>query len=619
MRWRVFPATWDGQQREGDVAQIVDEDVNGVRVVKAFGQEQPRARAGRRRRPRRSTARRCGRCACSPATSRCCRPIPTLGQVADPGPRRLAGPAPPDHARARSWPSPPTSTQLVAPGPPAGRRPDHRPAGPGRRRADLPAARPAPGHRRRARTRSSCRELRGEIDLRRRRTSPTATGAAGPARLRPAHRGRASGWPSSARAAAASRPRPCWSRASTTPTAGAVLGRRPRRARRHPALAAPPDRRRVRGELPVLRLGPRQHRLRPPGRHRRRDRGGGPGRAGPRVHRRRCPAATTPWSASAGLTLSGGQRQRIALARAHPVRPAHPDPRRRHQRRRRPTEEAIHDALREVMAGRTTLLVAHRRSTLHLADRIVVLDARPGRRAGHPRRARWSAAPLYRRCCPGSTRSVAEAVGDRIEALATLAARRRRPRRRGPGRGSPAAAAASGPRRAGPLGAARASAPGSAAAAAAAGGSTWRRRPSCWPGWPRCRRSATCPTVDLDAESRPDPRLQPAAGCCASSAGRCCSAWSWSSSTRWPRLAGPVLVKTGIDSGVSAGLAGRAVRRRRRSSWSSPWPTWSTRSARPSSPAGPPSGSCCRCGSGSGPSCSASRSTTTSARWPAGS
>jgi ATP-binding cassette subfamily B protein len=39
MRWRIFPATWDGQQREGDVVQIVDEDLNGVRVVKAFGQE----------------------------------------------------------------------------------------------------------------------------------------------------------------------------------------------------------------------------------------------------------------------------------------------------------------------------------------------------------------------------------------------------------------------------------------------------------------------------------------------------------------------------------------------------------------------------------------------------
>lgn len=40
MRWRVFPATWDAQQKEGDIAQIVDEDVNGFRVVKAFGQEQ---------------------------------------------------------------------------------------------------------------------------------------------------------------------------------------------------------------------------------------------------------------------------------------------------------------------------------------------------------------------------------------------------------------------------------------------------------------------------------------------------------------------------------------------------------------------------------------------------
>jgi len=40
MRLKVFPATWDGQQREGEVAEIVDEDVNGVRVVKAFGQEE---------------------------------------------------------------------------------------------------------------------------------------------------------------------------------------------------------------------------------------------------------------------------------------------------------------------------------------------------------------------------------------------------------------------------------------------------------------------------------------------------------------------------------------------------------------------------------------------------
>src|SRR5262249_48040541 len=37
-------------------------------------------------------------------------------------------------------------------------------------------------------------------------------------------------------------------------------------------------------------------------------------------------------------------------------------------------EAEIHGALREVMHGRTTLIIAHRRSTLNLADRIVVLD-----------------------------------------------------------------------------------------------------------------------------------------------------------------------------------------------------------------------------------------------------
>jgi ATP-binding cassette subfamily B protein len=39
MRLQIFPAAWDAQQREGDVAQIVDEDITGVRVVKAFGRE----------------------------------------------------------------------------------------------------------------------------------------------------------------------------------------------------------------------------------------------------------------------------------------------------------------------------------------------------------------------------------------------------------------------------------------------------------------------------------------------------------------------------------------------------------------------------------------------------
>lgn len=97
-----------------------------------------------------------------------------------------------------------------------------------------------------------------------------------------------------------------------------------------------------------------------------------------------------------GLTLSGGQRQRIALARAILTDPrllvlddatSAVDAR---------VEHEIHEALREVMRGRTTLLIAHRRSTLGLADRIAVLDA--GRLADigtHDELQRRSA--LYRR------------------------------------------------------------------------------------------------------------------------------------------------------------------------------------------------------------------------------
>ncbi|TDU06560.1 ATP-binding cassette subfamily B protein [Streptomyces sp. 846.5] len=75
-----------------------------------------------------------------------------------------------------------------------------------------------------------------------------------------------------------------------------------------------------------------------------------------------------------GLTLSGGQRQRVALARAILADPrilllddatSAVDAQ---------VEAEIHEALRTVMSGRTTLLIAHRRSTLQLADRIAVLD-----------------------------------------------------------------------------------------------------------------------------------------------------------------------------------------------------------------------------------------------------
>ena len=75
-----------------------------------------------------------------------------------------------------------------------------------------------------------------------------------------------------------------------------------------------------------------------------------------------------------GLTLSGGQRQRIALARTLLT-----DPRvlvldDATSAVDATTEEEIQASLSTLLEGRTTLLIAHRRSTLRLADRIVVVD-----------------------------------------------------------------------------------------------------------------------------------------------------------------------------------------------------------------------------------------------------
>jgi ABC-type multidrug transport system fused ATPase/permease subunit len=75
-----------------------------------------------------------------------------------------------------------------------------------------------------------------------------------------------------------------------------------------------------------------------------------------------------------GLTLSGGQRQRVAIARALLA-----DPRilildDATSSLDATTEAAIKAGLREAMAGRTTFVIAHRLSTVSLADEIVVLD-----------------------------------------------------------------------------------------------------------------------------------------------------------------------------------------------------------------------------------------------------
>ncbi|MFM8305283.1 MAG: ABC transporter ATP-binding protein [Actinomycetota bacterium] len=75
-----------------------------------------------------------------------------------------------------------------------------------------------------------------------------------------------------------------------------------------------------------------------------------------------------------GFSLSGGQRQRIAIARAVLADPrvlilddatSAVDPSKEHE---------IRAALREVMAGRTTIIIAHRPATIALADRVILID-----------------------------------------------------------------------------------------------------------------------------------------------------------------------------------------------------------------------------------------------------
>ena len=96
-----------------------------------------------------------------------------------------------------------------------------------------------------------------------------------------------------------------------------------------------------------------------------------------------------------GLTVSGGQRQRLAIARAL-IR----DPRilildDATSSVDATTEARIGQALREVMLGRTTFVIAHRMSTIALADEIVVLeDGRVAARGTHDELLDTS--PLYR-------------------------------------------------------------------------------------------------------------------------------------------------------------------------------------------------------------------------------
>ncbi len=249
-----------------------------------------------------------------------------------------------------------------------------------------------------------------------------------------------------------------------------------------------------------------------------------------------------------GLTLSGGQRQRIALARAILY-----DPRvlvldDATSAIDAGIENRIQDALRQVMAGRTTLLIAHRESTLRLADRIVVLEGgRVVEQGTHEDLTIRSA--RYRTLVSGLSAKEAQRLGDSIEALASV----------GSGAaadGTTAAAWAGDRERSDNRTANRSIGAPSLGPGLGGGGSGWRRNlapsPELLARVARLRPVRDGAVVDLERESRPDrhfslPRLL--------------------REFRRPlliglmlvvfdgllTLAGPILVKTGLDDGVAKG------------------------------------------------------------------